>query len=265
MRGSQDVLLVRPTILPCDFFPLHFFVVPGARPSKRKIGDISDIKDSRRRKRGKAKATVPPSGCQVIDLENDTPAASTASLGATSLVGSSVTHAADPPSTTSTALPTLCPTQQEPPTPIINSVPTAHVSPSSTLPFAPATLIQAPVHTHVIPSDPSEPSVAAASSPSLLSFPPAPTDDTTPSQTATSKDTTTTSSVSLTALPALTHPVLDSDAAVPSEQGKQVQVRPRRRVSYLSQTTRHLPLTMMFLSYVDKPIVRATHFDHIGN
>ena len=161
MQGNQGTLLVRPTSLTCEMFS-NFPIILGARPSKRKIGDSADIKDGHRRKRVKAKSTVPP-GVKIIDLDDDILAASAVSRGVTNSADSFATPLSDPASASTAPLPSYA-TQQESSTPANDS---AHVSSSPTLPFAtPATPVQAPVH-----SSASEKSSTPTGGPQLPSLP----------------------------------------------------------------------------------------------
>lgn len=148
------------------FFP-SFLAVLGARPSKHKIGNIYNINDNRRRKKAKAKSTV-PSGMQVIDLVDDIQARSTILHSATS---SAIPSAAtlQNPLPTLIASPSSCLTQQVPSTPAIVSIATALVSELSSSPpthqlEASSTSTHMPVHSNA-PTPPPNSSNPLSSSP----------------------------------------------------------------------------------------------------
>jgi hypothetical protein len=124
----------------------------GARPSKRKKGDGESLKDERRRKKTKAKSTVPP-GTQVIDLADDALVFSSTSCPVTNSTTAPVVTTLNPPS--SSTLPTSS-TRQE----------------SSAL----TTLSDSNVHMSRSPTSPGPPSV----SPSTVAFPRVPSESSSP-------------------------------------------------------------------------------------
>ena len=205
-----------------------FSAVLGARPSKHKIGESSNTNDSRRRKKAKAKSTVPSGtpGAEVIDLVDDVLAATTASNSATSSA-QGLPSVATPknPSSAPIASPSLCLTQQALSTPAIvpvanNSYTTTQVSRSSPTHALP-TSTHTPIHSKSDPPTPPPSGSDLSSSLSDLS-PPVPSDEPLLSQVVAGENST------------MTNSVISSPPSTDTALGEQEQQVQSRQVSYLS-------------------------------
>jgi hypothetical protein len=207
-----------------------FSAVLGARPSKHKIGKSSNTNDSRRRKKAKAKSTVPSDmpGAEVIDLIDNVLAASTALHSATSST-QGLPSVATPqnPSFAPIASPSSCLTQQALSTPAIvpvadNSYTTTQVSRSSPTHALP-TSTHTPVHSKS--NAPTPPPSGSDLSLSLSNLsPPVPSGELLPvlSQVVAGENSTMTSSV------------ISSPPATDTALGEQEQQVQSCQVNYLS-------------------------------
>lgn len=241
MQESLDVLSVCCNSLACDLFFTFSpsLAILGARPSKRKNSGTNSTNDIRRRKKAKAKSTV-PSGTQVIDLV-DAASGSTTSHSTANFALPSAATLQNPPSTSIASLPS-CPTRPALSAPATVPGPVTAAQVSST----PTDTLDAPAH---VPIHSSVPALSPNSSnPSSSLSPPTPTNETLPSQTVVSEGTSRTTTANSV--------ICEPPAAEIALGEQQEQVQPRR-VCYLSQTARR-SLTLSLIDDVSYTVGSKT-------